>query len=74
MGKGKRSRPQLQQQSESVAALGPGRRRYHWDPKVRWFRLAEVGGERVKNGPLLDMDTLGGQTQPEFGRTGKETP
>jgi hypothetical protein len=67
MGKGKRSRPQLQQQSENVAASRPGRRRYHWDPKVRWYRLAEVDGERVQNGPLLDMDLrgLGRQTQAE---------
>jgi hypothetical protein len=74
MGKGKRSRPQLQQQSESVAASGPGRRRYHWDPKVRWFRLAEIDGERVKNGPLLDMDELGRQTQAELGRQGEQRP
>jgi hypothetical protein len=73
MGKGKRGRPQLQQQSESLAAPGPGRRRYHWDPKVRWYRLAEVDGARIENGPLLDMNfhELGRQMQAEFGREGR---
>ena len=56
MSEGRRSQPALQQQSETVTAPGPGRRRYHWDPKARWYRLAEVDGERVKNGPLLAMD------------------
>jgi hypothetical protein len=65
MGQGKSGRAALRQQSESGAAPGPGRRRYHWDPKIRWFRLAEIDGERVKNGPLFDRDP---QMQLEFER------
>jgi hypothetical protein len=69
MGESKRGRAQLQQQSEGRAALRPGRR-YHWDPKVRWYRLAEVDGERVENGPLLDMNfgELDRQMQAPFER------
>lgn len=69
MGESKRGRAQLQQQSEGRAALRPGRR-YHWDPKVRWYRLAEVDGERVENGPPLDMDfsELDRQMQAPFER------
>jgi hypothetical protein len=68
MGEGRGSQAALQQQSESGTALGPGRRRYHWDPKVCWYRLAEIDGKRVKNGPLLDMDLgeLGRQKQAEL--------
>ena len=69
MGQGKSGRAQLQQQSESWAMPRRGRR-YHWDPKVRWYRLAEVDGERVENGPLLDMNfgELDRQMQAPFER------
>jgi hypothetical protein len=69
MGEGKPGRAQLQQQSESWAMPRPGRR-YHWDPKVHWYRLAEVDGERLENGPLLDMDfsELDLQMQSQFER------
>jgi hypothetical protein len=68
MGERKRRRAALQQQSESEAAPGPGRRRYHWDPKIRWYRLAEIDGEPIKNGPLLDIDLgeLDRHSQTEF--------
>jgi hypothetical protein len=78
MGESKRGRAQLQQQSEGWAAPGPGRR-YHWDPKVLWYRLAELDGERVENGPLLDMDfgALDRRMQAPFERdetTGRRRP
>jgi hypothetical protein len=56
MGERKRRRAALQQQSENEAAPGPGRRRYHWDPKIRWYRLAEIDGKPIKNGPLFDIN------------------
>src|SRR5262249_6231428 len=69
MGQGKSGRAQLQQQSESWAMPRRGRR-YHWDPKVRWYRLAEVDGERVENGPLLDLEfsELDLEVQAQFER------